>query len=88
MTPLPARHFHTIETVAETLAVDPRRVRGWIRAGELAAVDLGPRRAGGHHRWRISPEALEVFLTARSARPEVKVPRTRRQLDPQIIEFF
>jgi hypothetical protein len=77
---------HPISAVAEALAVDERRVRGWIKSGELQAIDVGPAR-GKHRRWRISQDALDVFLARRSATPPAPVTRRRRRADPGIMHF-
>jgi len=41
--------------------VDPMKVLGWIRRGELRAVN-GADQNGKRPRWRIPPEALDEFL--------------------------
>lgn len=71
--------YHPISAVAEALTVDQRRVKAWIRSGELPAVDVGPP-GGKHRRWRISQEAIDVFLARRSAAPPAKMTRQRRFL--------
>jgi len=77
--------FFSISAVAEALAVDERRVRGWIRSGELPAVDVGPAR-GKHRRWRIAQSDLELFLARRAAtRPAA--PARRRRREEGIIRF-
>jgi hypothetical protein len=77
---------HPISAVAEALAVDERRVRGWIKSGELQAIDVGPAR-GKHRRWRISQEALDLFLACRSSTPPAAPIRRRRRADPQVLHF-
>ena len=51
----------TDEQVASHLAVAQETVRRWIRAGELAVLDLGARRAG----YRIRRSDLDAFIAAR-----------------------
>ncbi len=51
--------WFTVDEVAERLKVNPVTVRGWIRSGELKAVQLG--RAG----YRIIEADLQAFLDQR-----------------------
>ena len=73
------RGYLTVRQLADDLGCDPRKVLVWIRAGELAAVNIAER-ATGRPRWRIPREAWERFLAARSNRASGKPRRpTRRQ---------
>lgn len=78
--------YLTPPKVAERLAVDSHRVLGWIRRGELRAVNVGD--GSQRPRFRISPADLALFEATRSAGPEPKISRVRRKKDPQITEFF
>ncbi len=51
----------TVEQVASHLAVAEETVRRWIRAGDLAVLDLGTRRAG----YRIRRSDLDAFIAER-----------------------
>ncbi|MDY0168499.1 MAG: helix-turn-helix domain-containing protein [Thermoguttaceae bacterium] len=64
--------------LARRLGVHPHKVLGWIRSGELRAVDLAERR-GGRPRWKIMPAALDEFLSARQSQPPTPRRRRRRQ---------
>lgn len=55
----------TVEQVAKDLKVNPETVRGWIRSGELVAIDLGG--------YRITKSDLDDFLERR------KTPRNKRK---------
>jgi len=77
---------YPIDVIAERLAVDARRVRGWIRSGELPAIDVGPAR-GKHRRWRIAESDLELFLARRAHTPPAPPTRRRRRRDEAIIHF-
>ena len=79
--------FVTPADIAKALGVNQTKVLGWIRRGELRAVNVAAT-PGRRPRWRIAPEGLEAFLAARSAQPPVKVTRRRRRADPQVIQFF
>jgi excisionase family DNA binding protein len=88
MTPaiLPRRYL-TPPDVAETLGVNQSKILGWIKRGELAAVNVAAK-VGGRPRWRISQPDLEEFLSRRAAAPAPKAARRHKQKDHAIIEFF
>lgn len=48
----------TVEDAAKRVKVHPETIRGWIRSGELPAVDIGGK-------YRIYPEDLDTFLKRR-----------------------
>ena len=48
----------TVEDAAKKVKVHPETIRGWIRSGELPAVDIGGK-------YRIYPEDLDAFLKRR-----------------------
>lgn len=48
----------TVEDAAKRVKVHPETIRGWIRSGELPAVDIGGK-------YRIYPNDLEAFLRRR-----------------------
>jgi len=58
--------------LARRYGVKPSRVIAWIRAGELAAINIG---GGGRPRYRITPEAIREFEAVRSTGPR----RTRHR---------
>lgn len=45
----------TPEEAAERIAVSPRTLRDWLRAGELRGVKVGKL-------WRVRPADLEAFI--------------------------
>ena len=51
----------TTEQVAEYLQVTPETVRRWIRAGDLAVLDVGGRKGG----YRIRSDDLGAFIESR-----------------------
>ena len=71
--------------VAEQLGIDPGKVIAWIRAGQLAAVNVAEN-VGGRPRYRISPDALDAFLLGRSTAPDPKP--TRRKAAPFKRKYF
>ena len=60
---------------AKRLGVQAQKVLGWIRSGELRAVNVADR-TGRRPRWRISAEAAEEFLRRREAVPCSAQPRS------------
>ena len=67
----------TVAEVAEVLAVNQAKVIGWIRSGELRAIDVSVKR-GARPRWRIAPSDLAAFETSRAAVPTPKVVQRKR----------
>ena len=79
--------YLTPPQVARQFGIDAKKITGWIRRGELKAVNLATT-TSGRPRWKISPADLEAFLAARSAGPMPKVSRQRRRKTPGITEYF
>ena len=80
------REFLTPQKIGELLGVGHDKVLGFIRTGELRAIDLSTTR-GKRPRWRISRDDLDAFLARRSATPPPKPRRQRRQPD-DVIEYY
>jgi len=88
MSPAPSSRCLTPPELAARLRVKPSKVLGWIKTGELPALDVGNGRK--KPRFRISPEAIAAFEAARTSRPPAPAPaaRRRRRTDPGVIQFF
>jgi excisionase family DNA binding protein len=84
--PALASRYLTPPGVAERLGVDSHRVVGWIRSGQLPAVNVGD--GARRPRFRVSEADLAAFLAARSVGPAPRVSRIRRRRDSQVTEFF
>jgi len=65
----------TIRQVARKLRVGEKQVRQWIRAGELAVIDLGDVQ---RPKQRISEADLQKFLESRRVVKEPATPSTNR----------
>jgi hypothetical protein len=75
----------TVRDVSRRLRVGPDKVRTWIRAGEMAAVNTA--RAGcGRPRWVVLPEALAAFEARRAGGPPARPARRRRR--PAAVDFY
>jgi excisionase family DNA binding protein len=80
--------MYTVQDLQRRFGVTDHTVLGWIRSGELRAVNVGRRPGGGKPRWRISHEALDAFEQLRTPAPAPA--RTRRQRRPAdaVVEFY
>ncbi len=68
----------TTADVAKRYRVGQDRVRAWIAAGELRALNTASAQCG-RPRYVVTPEALAEFERRRAAGPPPKAPRRRRQ---------
>jgi hypothetical protein len=69
----------TVLDVAKRYRVSPDKVRGWIRRGELAAVNVASSLLG-KPQLRITAEALAAFEARRTAAvPTPEAPRRPRR---------
>lgn len=75
-----------VKDLCERFAIGEHTVLGWIKRGELRAIDVS-RRQGGRPKWRITTDALAAFEQLRTPTPPL--PRTRRRQRPaDVIEFY
>jgi excisionase family DNA binding protein len=75
-----------IGDVSKQLVVSDKTVRGWITAGELRAINVARKRGAKKARWRITQEALDAFLAARTPGPAA--PKTRRKTASDVVSFY
>ena len=79
--------MYTVQDIQRRYGVAVHTVLGWIRSGELRAVNVGRQPGAKKPRWRISQAALEAFEALRT--PTVAQPRTRRpKRSADVIEFY
>ena len=77
----------TVKELCERYGVGEHTVLGWIRSGELRAINVGRRPGARKPRWRASAEALAAFELLRT--PSPPPPRTRRRKQStDIVEFY
>jgi excisionase family DNA binding protein len=77
----------SVRALCERYGVREHTVLGWIRSGELRAVNVGRRPGAKKPRWRITQEALETFEQLRTS--TLPAPRTRSRKRPvDVIEFY
>lgn len=81
---------YTVRDVAVRYEVREHQVLGWIRSGHLRAVDVSSRPGTGRPSWRIMPDALCEFESARSAQVPAKSARRQRQRarDAGFVRYF
>lgn len=78
----------TVRDVAERYGVSEARVRRWIQAGDLAAID-GAAGKGERPRYLIDEKDLADFDRRRAVgRRPAPAPRAARRPDPDVIEFI
>lgn len=79
--------MHTVQEIQRRYGVTEHTILGWIRAGELRAINVGRKSGAKKPRWRISEQALAAFEALRTPTPPV--PRGRRRKRPDdVIEFY
>jgi excisionase family DNA binding protein len=79
---------YSVKDLEERLGVGEHTILGWIKSGELKAINVG-RVAGKRPKWRISPEALAAFELGReSGGPPVATKTKRKKADPEVITYY
>lgn len=73
--------------VARYLRVNGDRVRGWIKTGELKAINTA-KHLCGRPRYIVLPEHLAEFVGRRQAATPAAKPAPRRRRPPDEIDFF
>ena len=76
---------YTPRELARLLRVSPDRIRAWIVAGELGAVDTSRVRCA-RPRYVILPQHLAEFTRQRSAAQPKATPRRKRR--PVLVDYF
>ena len=78
----------TVSEMCERYAVNEHTVLGWIRSGELKAVNVGRHPGLKKPRWRITPEALTTFEQLRTPTATPPVTRRRKKADTSEVVFY
>jgi excisionase family DNA binding protein len=77
----------SVRDVCERYGVGEHTVLGWLRSGELRAVNVGRTAGAKKPRWRITQEALEAFEQLRTpGAPPAQMKRRKKPTD--VIEFY
>ena len=85
MSPDPARYLSP-PAIADRFGVKSETVIGWIKNGELAAINLA-RQGSLRPRFRVSPAALALFEQKRAVVPRTP-PVRKSQQNPAIKRFI
>jgi hypothetical protein len=73
--------------LAKRWGLSPSKVLGWIKTGELRAIDVSTRR-GGRPRYLIDLTDIALFEASRSVSPLPKGSQRRRNRSTNVIEFL
>lgn len=77
-----------VKDICERYGVGEHTVLGWIKNGELSAINIG-RSPGGKRKWRITEAALQAFELLRSSEAPAPKPvrRPRKRSADQVVFF-
>jgi len=80
---------HSPPAIAKAWGIDPAKVVGWIRSGELPAVNAATK-PNGRPRWLVDETDLHAFELARRSTPPTPAIRHRRRTaaDDGEIKFY
>ena len=69
--------------------ISPDKIVGFIRSGELPAIDISTNRDSPRPRYLIDRADIQAFEAARAVVPPApKIKRRRRRRDPAVKEYF
>ena len=75
-----------VKDLCERFAVGEHTILGWIKRGELRAINVS-RKQVGRPKWRITSEALAAFEQLRTAAPPPTRTRRRKQPNEPILFY-
>lgn len=78
--------YLTPPEIGKLLGCNSERIRGWIRSGELSAINLGNSKR--RPRWRITQAAFDDFLNRRSNVATAKPSTGRRRMHLEAVKAF
>lgn len=76
-TPMSQHSGFTVADLCERWRVGQDKVHGWIRRGELRAINVASNLAQ-RPRWIVAPEAVQEFERRRAGGPPPAKPRRKR----------
>ena len=77
----------SVKELCERYDVNEHTILGWIRSGELKAINVGRRQGAKKPRWRITSEAIAAFELSRTPALHVQRARRRKQSTDTIIFY-
>lgn len=78
----------TVADIQKRFGVSEGTVLGWIRGGELAALNVGRSPRSAKPRWRVSPAALAAFEAARTATAPAPRAVGRAKSVGDVVQFY
>jgi hypothetical protein len=79
------REGYSVADLCVRWKVGPDKVLGFIRRGELVAVNVATH-TSGRPQYRVTPEAVAAFESRRTSAPLPKLPRRKRK--PDMKDYF
>lgn len=77
---------YSVQDICDRYGVGEHTVLGWIRRGELKAINVG-RNPSGKKKWRVTEEALAAFEQLRTPTPPA-TPTRRRKRPVDVIQRY
>lgn len=78
--------MYTVRTIELRYGVTEGTVLGWIRSGQIKALNVGRTPGAKRPRWRITQGAVDAFEASRTATPPE--PRARRSKPADVVNFY
>jgi hypothetical protein len=80
--------MYSTQDIMRRFNVSQGTVLGWIRSGELKAVNASANRGSRRPLWRVPAAALEAFEASRANLPAPEPARRRPEKPGAVIEFY
>jgi excisionase family DNA binding protein len=78
---------HTVPELARTLRVSRDKIRAWIRAGQLEAINTAAARCR-KPRYVVLPHQLEAFVKRQKAGSPERPARARRKKPADFVDYY
>jgi excisionase family DNA binding protein len=78
----------SVKEICERYGVGEHTVLGWIRSGELRAVNVGRRPGSKKPRWRITAESLALFEITRTSSEPPQTRKGRAKATHDVVQFY
>jgi transposase len=79
----------SVDSIRQRYGVTEGTVLGWIRTGDLKAINVGRKIGSKRPRWRVSQAAIDAFEAARTTAATPARTRTMRRAAPQdVVRFY
>ncbi len=79
---------YSVRDICDRYGVGEHTVLGWIRSGDLRAINVGRSVKAKKPRWRITEEALAAFELRRTPDPPQPKTRKKRRKSSSVIERY